>query len=109
MGKRGIKMKNAIRTMNSLIRANPEFARLAITLDAIIGITFGLFVYVCMNAANIELTNILVLGFAAALVLVAVGIAGYTHLYKTGYDFGDVDFEDCATDYDVDMDREREE
>jgi hypothetical protein len=92
MGKRGINMKNAIQTMISLIRANPEAARLAITLDAIIGSVFALLVFVGLNLANISLTSFLVLGFSAGLVLLAVGIAGYTYLYNTGYDFADAEY-----------------
>jgi len=86
-------MRNAIQNIISLIRANPEYAKVAITLDACIGLVFGLFAYVCLNAANIELTNILVLGFASAIALVAIGIAGYTVLYNTGYDFTDDEVE----------------
>lgn len=84
-------MKEAIQNMISLIRANPEYAKVAITFDAFIGTIFGLLVYVGMNAANIELTNILVLSIAASLALVAIAFAGYTLLYKTGHSF---DYED---------------
>ena len=80
--------------MISLIRANPEYARVAITFDACIGLVFGLFAYVCLNAANIELTNILVLIFASGIALVGIAFAGYTVLYKTGYDFADADYEE---------------
>jgi hypothetical protein len=93
MGKRGINMKNEIQNIISLIRANPNFARLALTLDATVGIIFGLAVYIGMNAANVEVTPILVYGLASALMLAAVGYVGYTVLYNTGYDFTDDEVE----------------
>lgn len=84
-------MKNAIRTIISLIRANPEYARVAITLDACVGLIFGAIAYVVMNATDVAVTNITVLALATAIALLAIGIAGYTYLYKTGYDFADTD------------------
>lgn len=89
MGKRGINMNNAIQNIISLIRANPEFAKVAITFDAFIGIVFGLLAYVGMNATNVEVTNIVVLALAAAFALAAIAISGYTVLYTTGYSFDD--------------------
>ena len=82
-------MKNAIQNMISLIRANPEYARVAITCDASIGLVFGLFAYVCLNAANVEVTNIVVLGFASAVALAGIAFAGYTVLFTTGHSFDD--------------------
>lgn len=86
-------MKNAIQTIISLIRANPEFAKVAIALDASIGLVFGLLAFVFLNAANIEVTNIGVLSIAACFALVAISALGYTVLYRTGYSF-DADYEE---------------
>lgn len=77
-------MKNAIQTIISLVRANPSYARVAITLDALIGIVFGLFAFVLLNSTNVELTPILVYGLASALALAAIAFAGYTLLFRAG-------------------------
>jgi hypothetical protein len=93
MGKRGINMKNEIQNIISLIRANPKFVRLALTLDATVGIVFGLLAYVFMNYTAAEITPVFVYGLASALMLAAVGYVGYTVLYNTGYDFTDDEVE----------------
>lgn len=80
-------MKNAFQNIISLIRANPEYAKMAITLDASVGLIFGLIAYVIMNAADITVTNTVVLAIAAGLALVAIACLGYTILFKTGHSF----------------------
>jgi len=80
-------MKNAFQNIISLIRANTEYARVAIMCDASIAIVIGILVYVGMNSANVEITNILVLSLAACFALVGIGALGYAVLYKTGYSF----------------------
>jgi hypothetical protein len=80
-------MKNAFQNIISLIRANPEYAKMAITLDASVGLIFGLIAYVIMNAADITVTNTVVLVIAAGLALVAIAFSGYTILFKTGHSF----------------------
>lgn len=93
-------MKNEIRNIISLIRANPNFARLALTLDATVGIVFGLAAYVFMHYTAAEITPVFVYGLASVLVLVAVGYVGYTVLYNTGYDFGDTDYPEVELEED---------
>lgn len=77
-------MKNEIQTIISLIRANPSYARVAITLDAFVGMIFGVLVFVGLNATVAELTSSLVLSFASAIALVAIAFAGYTLLFRAG-------------------------
>lgn len=85
-------MNTVIKNVISLIRANPKYVRVAITLDASIGIIFGLIAYIIINAIDITVTNAFVLAIAALLALVAIAFSGYTILFKTGHSFDDDDY-----------------
>ncbi len=98
-------MKNAIRTIISLIRANPEYAKIAITLDLLIGAVGGLVVYALVNAASVSIGEAFILALGSAMFLAGFGAMGYTVLYHVQRE----DNDHYATDYDVDMDLEREQ
>ncbi len=108
-------MKDTIQELIYMIRANPKQARIAITLDSVIGLTVALVVYLLLHTTGMTFA------FGAAVVvnavlficsIIALGfilIRNGTMVYgASALGASSVDG-DSATPYDVDMDQEREQ
>jgi hypothetical protein len=108
-------MKDTIQELFYIIRNNPKQARIAIILDSIIGSVAALVVYVLLTTTGLSFVGGTLFALSAAFFLVSVGIMGFILMRNGGMVYGAsamgtsmVD-DDNATEYDVDMDQEREQ
>jgi hypothetical protein len=108
-------MKDTIHELISIIRANPKQARIAITLDSIIGLTVALVTYLLLNTTGMTFTfGAAVVVNAVLFIAVIIGMGFYlirngTMVYGASALGTSMVDDDSATEYDVDMDQEREQ
>lgn len=74
---------NIIQTARSIIRDNPELARVAITADITIGIATGVVTYIILNSADISAVFAVALGVNLFLFTAGVALMAYA-LIMTG-------------------------
>lgn len=69
---------NTLRNIIRMARANPKWARVALALDATIGLIIGLVAYLLMNLSEVSASSTLVLIFGAILSVIGIITIGYS-------------------------------
>ena len=92
-------MKSTLRTIISMARANPKWARVALALDATIGLIVGLVAYLLMNLSGVSASSTFMLIFGALLGIIGIITIGYSLFITAGIRELNFDFpeegEDC--------------
>lgn len=90
---------NTLRSIIRMAQANPKWAKVALALDATIGLIVGLVVYLLMNLSEVPASSTLVLIFGAILSVIGIITFGYSMFITHGVrDFGfPEEGEDCPT------------
>ena len=68
---------NTLRSIIRMAQANPRWARIAVALDATIGLIVGLVVYFLLNLVEVPASSVFVLLFGAILAIVGIIAVGY--------------------------------
>ena len=89
---------NTLRNIIEMARANPKWARVALALDATIGLIVGIVAYLLMNLSEVLASSLFVLIFGALLSVIGIITIGYSLFITHGFsdEFGSPEEgEDC--------------
>lgn len=75
---------NTLRSIIRMARANPKWARIALALDATIGLIVGLVVYLFLNLTEVPASSVFVLVFGALLGIIGIITIGYSLFITAG-------------------------
>ena len=75
---------NTLRSIIRMAQANPKWARVALALDATIGLIVGLVAYLFMNLSGVSASSIFVLTFGAILSVIGIITIGYSLFITAG-------------------------
>jgi hypothetical protein len=79
---------NTLRRIIEMAKANPRWARVAIALDATIGLIVGLVAYLLMNLTGVPASAVFVLLFGATLAVVGIIVFAYSIFITNGFSIG---------------------
>lgn len=96
---------NTLRNIIEMAKANPKWAKVALALDATIGLIVGLVAYLLMNLSGVSASSVFVLIFGALLAIIGIITFGYSMFINSGA-MGDLTF--GYNDFDQDSPEEGE-
>ena len=77
-------MNNIFTFAKSIIRNNPGFAVVAMSLDTLVGIVAATVAWLILNMVNFEVTNVVILIATASLAIMSIVFAGYGYMAQRG-------------------------